>query len=136
MDVHHAAGAVGGDDHEAVMLTCAFVSVGQLADSCAVDRRPVAPEDQVGLLLRTAFIDPFKPVIDRCDCPTRPDRPEERAVGNFLDAGIDRRGAVLGPVRPPSPAHRISEQQFSLYMEQCDLGGGGDVVSFQWQLAN
>ena len=136
MDVHHAAGAVGGDDDEAVVFARPVLGAGVLADRGAEDRRSVSVTDQVGLLLRTAFIDPFKPVIDRCDCPTRPDRPEERAVGNFLDAGIDRRGAVLGPVRPPSPAHRISEQQFSLYMEQCDLGGGGDVVSFQWQLAN
>lgn len=32
MNVDHAAGAVGGDDHKAVVLPRAFIAIGKLAD--------------------------------------------------------------------------------------------------------
>ena len=50
MDVHHAAGAVGGDYHEAVVFIGFILGGRVLADRCAQYWRPVPTADQVGLL--------------------------------------------------------------------------------------
>ncbi|MNI81725.1 hypothetical protein D3C73_1383690 [compost metagenome] len=89
------------------------------------------PTDQVRLLLRPAFVHPFKPVVDRDDCPVRPDRAEEWAVGNFLYPGIDWRGAVLGPVRAPSPANHVGVQVFTFLMEDRELSCRRSVVTLE-----
>lgn len=64
--------------------------------------------DEVGLLIGGALIAPFESTIDGADSPMRPDLAEERPVSHFLDPGIDRRGAVGGPVRSPPPGHGVS----------------------------
>jgi hypothetical protein len=61
MDVDHATRAIGGDDNKAVMLARRMLCVWILANRGTQDRRPVSTADQVGLFLRPAFIDPFKP---------------------------------------------------------------------------
>ena len=94
MYVHHAAGAVGGDDNETIMLAGLMLADGILTDRSTEDRRPVTVANQVGLFLRTAFVNPLKPVVDRDDC-NRPDTTLEglaklepvRGPGNFVTAG-------------------------------------------------
>ncbi|MNZ48682.1 hypothetical protein D3C78_664310 [compost metagenome] len=107
--IDHAARAVGGDDDEPIMLVRLFAglsSVGaELANAGAKGRAAITTPDQVGLLFWATLIDPLEPVVDRHNGPVRPDRAEERAVSHLLAPGIDRRGAILGPVRPPTPAH-------------------------------
>lgn len=49
MDVEHATGAVGGDDHEAIVRVRALIGVGQLAYGGTEYRRTVAATNQVGL---------------------------------------------------------------------------------------
>lgn len=118
MNVHHAAFTVGGNDHEAVIFTRPKLGAWVLADRGAQDWRPVFSADQVGLFLRATFIGPFEPVVDRDGCPVWPDRSEERSVSDFLYLGIDRRGAVLGPMRPPAPAHHVGMQITALLVEE------------------
>ncbi|MNN73023.1 hypothetical protein D3C81_1891080 [compost metagenome] len=94
-----------------VWLFAGLAGVGaELANAGAQGRVAIPASDQVGLLFRPTLINPFEPVVDRYNGPVRPDRAEERAVGHLLDPGIDRRGAVLGPVWPPPPAHQVSMQ--------------------------
>ena len=82
--VHHPAGAVGGDDDESVMFPVLFVRIRQLPDRGTEGRGPISTSDEIGLLLRPAFVDPVKPPINRREYPVRPDGPEERAVCHFL----------------------------------------------------
>jgi len=121
VNVHHAAGAVGGDDHETVMLARRVLGIGILAYGSAQDRRPVLPANQVGLLLWSAFIHPLEPVVDGDDCSVRPDRAEKWAVGDFLHPGVDRRRPVLRPVWPPSPAHHVGMQRIFFLVEESKL---------------
>ena len=131
MNIRHAANAIGGNDHEAVMLAWTMLGVRVLADRGAQDRRPVFTADQVRLLLRSAFINPFEPVVDRDDCPVWPDRFEERSVGDFLYPGIDRWGTVLGPMRPPSPANHVGPEKLTFLVEEGELSGWRRVVELE-----
>lgn len=70
MNVYHTAGAVRGDDYKAIVLAGCMLGVGVLADRCTQYRLPVLPANQVGLLLRSAFIIPLNQLsmamIGRC----------------------------------------------------------------------
>ncbi|MNI36210.1 hypothetical protein D3C73_902530 [compost metagenome] len=102
-----------------------------LADRCAQDWRPVPVANQVGLLFRSAFIHPLKPVVDGDNRAVWPDRPEERAMGNLFHPGVDGRGAVLGPVRAPAPTNQVGAQIFPLLVEECELRRRRRVVSLE-----
>ena len=94
------------DEHEAIMLVRFMLGAGVLADRGAEDWGAILPSDEVGLLLRSTFSNPFKPVVDRDNRPVWPDRSEVWITADSLYPG-NGGGAVLGSVRPPPPAHRI-----------------------------
>lgn len=104
MDIHLAAGTMGGGDHKTVILATVFIAIWQLANGCVQQWRTILSADQVGLLLRPPFVHPLKAIIYECDCPVRLTRPEERVVGHFSDEGIHRRGATLRLVWALPPA--------------------------------
>jgi hypothetical protein len=126
-------GVVGSSHSRA---SCGDKGTGVLADRGAEDRRPVTVTDQVRLLLRSAFVDPFKPVVNGDDRPARPDRFEERTMGHLLDPGVDRRGAVLGPVRTPAPAHQIGAQKLAFLVKKGELSGRRGVITRQRLVAD
>lgn len=128
MDVDHAAGAVGGDNHEAVMLAWLMLLIRVLADGGAQYRRLIPAPDQVGLLLRSTFVDPLKPIVDRDYCAVWPDCVKEWAVGDFLHSGIDRRRVIPGPVRAPPPADHVGVQELAFLVEKGELSGRRGVV--------
>ena len=124
--------AVGGDVDEFVMLARRLLGVGGLADRGSEEQRPVTVANEVRLLLRPAFINPFEPVVDCDDCPVWPDRFEECSVGDFLYPGVDRRGAVFGPVWSPSPADHVGPQKLAFLVEEGELCRRCGVVAFEW----
>ncbi len=136
MNVQHAAGAIGRDDDKAVVIPEGCTAHRELPDCRTVDRPLVTSANQPGLPRAVPGIDPFEPVVDRADSAMGPDRSKERAVGDFLDPGIDRRRTILRPVRPPAPALRVGVQAIALKMQQRQLGGGRSVVASQWLIAN
>lgn len=71
VDVHHAAGAVSGDDHVPGMLARAFIGIWQLSNGGAQHGPAILPVYQIGLLLRSSLVHPLKPVVDGRDCPVR-----------------------------------------------------------------
>jgi hypothetical protein len=91
VDIHHAPGAVGGDDDETVMLSWFMFADRVLANCSAEDWRPVTMANQVGLFFRAAFVNPFKPIVDCDDRPMGPDGFKEGSVGDLLNPGVDRR---------------------------------------------
>jgi hypothetical protein len=109
--------------------------IGILSNCGAEDRRAVSTANQVGLLLEAAFIDPLKPVVDRDNCPVRPDCAEEWAVGYFLYPGVDRRCAVLRPVWTPSPTDDVGVQVLTFLMKNRQLDGGSCVVALKGLVA-
>lgn len=128
VNVDHPAGAIGSDDHKSVVLARFVLLVRVLADCGAKDWGLVAVPDQVGLLFRPAFVYPFEPVVDRDDCPMRPNRAEERSVGDFLHAGVNWRGAVFRPMRAPSPANHVRVQKLAFLVEEGQLSGVGAAL--------
>jgi hypothetical protein len=69
MDIDHAAGAVSGNDHEAVMLARAVFLIRVLVNGSTKSRRLVTVPGQIRPLLRPVFVDPLEPVVDRDDRP-------------------------------------------------------------------
>ncbi|MNX78437.1 hypothetical protein D3C86_1100280 [compost metagenome] len=128
MHVKQAACAVGRQDDETVVLSVRGSADGVLADGRAENRCPVPSPDQPRLFVAVTGVDPFKPVINRADRAMGPDRPEVRAVGDFLDPGIDRLRAIRRPVRSPTPAHGVGVQPLVLQVQQGELRGGGGVI--------
>jgi hypothetical protein len=108
-----------------------MLGVGVLTDRGAEDWSAILPADQVGLLLRATFINPFKPVVDRDDRPVRPYRSEERMAGNSVYPGVDQRGMIHYTVRPPSPAHHIGSQKLTFLVKEGELSGRRGVVELE-----
>ena len=90
MDIHHATGTIDGDDHKAVMLVRHMFVPWVQTNRGTQGWRAIPSPDEVGLLLRTAFIDPLKPVVDRRDGAVLQNRPEEWGMSDFLCPGIVR----------------------------------------------
>jgi len=107
------------------------VPIRVMANSGTKDRRTVPVPDQIGLLLRPAFVDQLEPVVDRDDRPVRPDRAEEWAVGDFLDPGDDRCSMVFCPMRAPPPADHVGVKEVAFLMEEGELGGWCGVVPLE-----
>lgn len=128
VDVDHTAAAVGGDDHETFVLAKFVIHQRELADAGAERGLPVASANEVGLLFRPSFIHPFIPAINGAERPVRPGRAEERTVGDLLGPGVDRRRLVLGPMRPPTPAHTPGQQLFTLGLQHQGPRRWRDVV--------
>lgn len=55
---------------------------------------------------------------------------------DFLSLGIDRYGAILSPVRSPSPAHQVSVHNVAFEVAQGNLCRRSDVVPFERLIAN
>ena len=115
MDIDHSALTVCGDDHESITIARFFL--GKLPNSRTQDWRPIPATDEIGLFLRPALIHPLEPVIYWSDCSVRSGRSEERAVGNFLGSGIDRRRLVGCPVRTHPPSDQVGSQHFDFLVE-------------------
>jgi hypothetical protein len=49
VNVHHATGAVGGDDHEAIVFAWFMFGIGVLANGGVKDRRSILPPNEVRL---------------------------------------------------------------------------------------
>ena len=135
MNIHHASSTVSGDDHKAVVFARWMLCIRILPNRGAEDRRPGSSTNQVGLLLGSPFIHPFRPVVDCNYRPVRPDRAEEVAMGDFLYPGVDRCGAVLRPVWTPSPADHVGVQVLTLLMENRQLGARSCVVALEGLVA-
>ena len=118
------------------MFTAAFIWIWQLSDRGAKDRRAIAVPDQVGLLLRAAFIDPLEPVIDWAYRAVWPDLAEEGAVGHFFGACIDRCGPFLCPVWSPAPAYGIGMSGLIIDMEEDELHRRCCVVAIKRLIAD
>jgi hypothetical protein len=53
-------------------------------------------------------------------------------MGNSVYPGMDRRGTIHCPVRPPSPAHPVGSQKLTFLVEEGELSGWRGVVELEW----
>lgn len=93
-----------------MLLGLLIIEPEELADRCPQDRRAVCVLDVIRLFPHAAaFIDPLEPAADRRQRSVFPGRAEEPAVGDLLRPGVDRRRALTGLERPPSPSDRLGD---------------------------
>lgn len=135
VNIEQAAQAVSGDDDEPVVLLGA-TPVPKTGRYRRRRPEPDPPDESTRAVGIFPAINPLKPIVDRHDQPLPPDRPEERAVGDFLHPSVDRWGTIPGPMRPPAPAQIVGMNGLFVLMQNRQRSGGRCVVAIQWRIAD